>query len=120
MAPVVILIPTSAVYYSIKRYGLFSSNDSEQKELILTGKTRMVLYRYLSTAYVAGAIICFLPYYLPHMIYGEGNLSNTIYTSVIFMLFGIAILIFQIVIKNVAYNGCISFVSVLISIPVIT
>ena len=42
----------------------------------------------------------FLPYYLPHMIYGEGNLSNTIYTSVIFMLFGIAILIFQIVIKS--------------------
>ena len=120
MAPVVILIPTSAVYYSIKRYGLFSSNDSEQKELILTGKTRMVLYRYLSTAYIAGAIICFLPYYLPHMIYGEGNLSNTIYTSVIFMLFGIAILIFQIVIKKQHIMDVLVLLVMLISIPVIT
>lgn len=119
IAPVVILIPISTVYYSIKRYGLLSIMPADIDELILSGKTRAILYRYLSIAYLAGGLICFLPYFTPQMIYGERNLQNALNTTGLFSVFGLAVILFQRIKKQNIKDALVLLV-MLISIPVIT
>jgi len=119
MAPVVTLIPIGALYFSLKLNNLLQGIINNKDEFILSQETLSKLYFYLGIAYLAGGILSFLSKFFPHMIAGEENLKNTLYSGVILFSLGCAILLFRLIKKETLKNPLI-MIAVLLSIPIIT
>jgi diguanylate cyclase (GGDEF)-like protein len=119
MAPVVNLIPITTIYYLIKRYGLMKQETINKDELILNDTTRSNLYNFISIAFFATGLLCFISRYLQYMIKGKGTLNDALFSSGFFLVIGFAILIIQ------RLNGddlkySLNMVVILLSIPIIS
>ncbi len=119
MAPVFILIPIMAIYYSIKRYGLMHRETVNQDELILNDETRAVLFHYLAIAFLAAGLLGFLSEYLPHMLRGTGNLYSALLTSGLLLATGLVLQIVQ-ALKGEDLKNFLNMAVLLFSIPLIT
>ncbi len=119
MAPVVTLIPVGALYFSLKLNNLLQGIIENKDEYILSQETLSQIYFYLGIAYMAGGILGFLSKFLPHLISGEANLKNTLYSGIILFLLGCAILLFRLIKKETLKNPLI-MIAALLSIPIIT
>ena len=64
VAPLVLLVPVSAIYFSIKRYGFLAPKPIPENERMLTKDTRLRIYNYISIAFVAGGLLNFITEYL--------------------------------------------------------
>jgi len=90
LSPLLIMIPISATYYCIRRYGLLAPMPVQQGndyDSILSESARMKLYYYFTRAFVLAAIANFgFQFYANR----EPLYSNIIFSSLI-MLFGVLI-----------------------------
>lgn len=86
MTPIVAIIPATAIFYSIKKYGLLRPKPITEDEAILSNKARMKIYNYVSAGFIAGAFLNFVSQYL---IYND-DLIYVLTNSAILALFGIA------------------------------
>ncbi len=119
LAPVVILIPVTAIYLSIRRYGMLNSDQADNHEEILNPEARKKIYRYLTIALVAGGFLNFLIQYVMN---GDGQiqLASTLILSGIFVLIGAVI---QVVNRLNISNRSKDFINILCvstAIPVVT
>lgn len=91
----------------------------EKDRPILNSKTRIWLHFYLSTAYISGGMICFLPYFFPDMVGGQENLRAPLWAGGMLFFLGMSIVLLQAVkhekIKDILILGVMLF-----SIPVVT
>jgi diguanylate cyclase (GGDEF)-like protein len=90
MAPVVLLIPISTIFYSIKKYGFMSSNvetTEHQNGKILDSLNRIKLFRNLTILFVCGSILNFMSQYF---INGK-DLKDTLLFSGILIAMGLLI-----------------------------
>lgn len=91
----------------------------EKDRPILNSKTRIWLHFYLSTAYISGGMICFLPYFSPDMVGGQENLRAPLWAGGMLFFLGMSIVLLQAVkhekIKDILILGVMLF-----SIPVVT
>jgi diguanylate cyclase (GGDEF)-like protein len=118
MAPIFILIPVAALYYSIKRYRLMGEIAENNDELILSSESRSKLYLYLSYMFLAGGLMTSLVYFFPHMAQNEEALQSMLFASGAFFLLGIVILLLQLV-KSDAVKDFVVLIMTLLSIPLI-
>ncbi len=88
MGPVFILIPIFAIYMMMKRYGLLHHISISTNEEILNPIARRKIYRYLSIALFAGALLIFLTQYV---MYDNGDLLKTLIFSAAFIVIGLVI-----------------------------
>lgn len=117
IAPVVMMIPVTAIYLTMYRYGLLSHKPLSSTEEILNPTARKRIYRYLTIALFVGALLNFLTQYVLN---GEGVLLTTLLMSAVFVLIGVVI---QVVNRLKISNRAKDFINVLclsISIPVVT
>lgn len=57
MAPIVIMIPITAVYYAMKKYGFLVTEQVDKNELILDDSSTEQILRYISIVFFVGAAI---------------------------------------------------------------
>ncbi|MFT4007071.1 MAG: GAF domain-containing protein [Lacrimispora sp.] len=86
---------------------------------ILNSKTRIWLHFYLSTAYISGGMICFLPYFFPEMVGGQENLRSTLWAGGLLFFLGMSIVLLQAV-KHEKIKDILILAVMLFSIPVVT
>lgn len=91
IAPVISLIPITAIFISMRRYGLMSTRTINQDETILTDVTRLRIINYLTLVLIAGG---FLSIISRHYIYGA-ELIEALKFSAIFIVLGVLIQITQ-------------------------
>lgn len=91
LAPVIILIPISAMCYLIRKYRLMRPKPQTDDEIFLNSKARVKIYNYLCAAFIAGAFLNFISQYL---ILGD-DFGFVSVNSVILILFGAAAYIVQ-------------------------
>ncbi|MEG3069638.1 MAG: hypothetical protein RQM92_01150 [Candidatus Syntrophopropionicum ammoniitolerans] len=95
--------------------GVIESRD----ELILDHKTRIKLHHYLAIAFIAGGVLGFIPYFLPHMVGSEDSLKSMLFTSGLFFILGLTILACQ-YIKSQKTRSILIITITLLSIPIVT
>ncbi len=119
LAPVVILIPVTAIYLSIRRYGMLNSTLTDRNEEILNPSARKKIYRYLTIALVAGGFLNFLTQYVMNGS-GQIQLVSTLILSGVFLLIGLIIqLVNRLHISNRS-KDIINIICVSASIPIVT
>ncbi|MBP7331492.1 MAG: EAL domain-containing protein [Firmicutes bacterium] len=120
MAPLFTLMPVAALHYSIKHYSLMQHEITGIKDrLIFNIETSTKLYHHLTIAFIAGGFLSFTPYFLPHMVNSEESLKSMLFTSGLFFILGLAILVFQLI-KSEKIKSNLIMTIVLFSIPIIT
>jgi|LGVF01.2.fsa_nt_gb diguanylate cyclase (GGDEF)-like protein len=90
IAPVPVMLPIAAIFYSVKKYGFMKSINlplPTQKGEILTDINRNKIYKNLTLAYLASGYLYFLVKYF----FLNVDFSFALLMSLIFIIFGIAI-----------------------------
>ena len=119
MAPVVILIPITAIYYSMKRYGLMVEIvEDENKTLILSVKTRAILYYHIAVTFLAASSISFISYFFSRMDRGGESPGGFLFASGILFIIGALILALQLV-KNKRVKDLLIMSTLVSSIPIV-
>lgn len=83
------IIPVGTVFYTVKRYGLMMNQTRKhtiEPGKILTERTRLLFYRFLSIAYIAASLFILLEYF----IYKE-TFSTIVFISSIIFFIGLCI-----------------------------
>ncbi|EMS73950.1 diguanylate cyclase (GGDEF) domain protein [Ruminiclostridium cellobioparum subsp. termitidis CT1112] len=119
MAPVFILIPIIAIYYSIQRYGLMQHKIINKDELILDDKTRTILFDYLSIGFLTAGLLGFLSEFLPHTPTEKSSLYSNLLTGGLLLGIGFVIMIIQRLVGEDKKNT-LNTIVLLFSIPLIT
>jgi diguanylate cyclase (GGDEF)-like protein len=88
MGPVWILIPITAIYLSMRRYGFLNHSQRVSSEEILSPADREKLYRYITISLVFGSVLLFVTQYV---INPNGKLGLTMALSLGFLLAGVGI-----------------------------
>lgn len=94
LAPVIILIPTSVMFYCIKKYGLMAPEVKSQVAdagQILSDVTRSKLYLYLTRVYILGAFVYFASQYFGN----RESLESALLFSAIMLLLGLILQLIQ-------------------------
>lgn len=86
LAPIIILIPNIAIYYSIIRYGLMNPKQINEFEVILNESTRAEIYTNISKTLVAGSFVSYIVQYSFYM-----DFFRPLYSSAFILLLGIIV-----------------------------
>lgn len=116
VAPVIIMIPMSAIYLVMRRYGLLHHAPVNKTEQILTPSARQRIYRYLSITMIAGGFFNFL---LQYVLNNSDELVPTLILSTVFILAGAAIQFVNRLHINNRTKDVISILNVSITIPIL-
>src|SRR5665647_3115429 len=119
MAPVIILLPITAIFYSIKKYDLLKTSEKLHvivEGVILNEKSRSKLYLYVSSSLIS---ISFIKIISSYFIY-DGSLSSALKFSAVLFVCGIIVQVIdrlklKLDIKDIIIGIIMSF-----SIPLIT
>ncbi len=66
LGPIFVLVPTLAIYYTIKQYGLMVPESNENSNLIFNRSTRIKLYHYVAFIFILGALMNFFHKFVIH------------------------------------------------------
>jgi len=92
MAPIVLLFPIIAIYYSIRKYMFMNVKPVKDEELILNDVNRNKIYKYISLSFIAGGFINFASQYL---FYKSADLIDVLVWSIVILVVGIAVKVLQ-------------------------
>lgn len=118
IAPIIILIPISAIFYCIKRYGLIAQkgkNAVADEGHILSEVTRLKLYIYVTRTYTMAAFINFTAQYFSH----REPLGSILSFSATMLFIGILLEIIQSLKLNTNIRDVLSNIIMTASIPFI-
>ena len=118
VAPLIILILISAMFYCIRKYGLLSLPDKDKDPgmgKILSEATRSKLYLYITRAFFFGAFIHFCaPFYT-----GRETLLSIILFSAVLLFFGFLLQFIQILNISEGRRDFLSDIVMTVSVPII-
>lgn len=117
MAPLFILLPVWAMYYSARHYGMMNLNKTHHVEILVTEQDKKKIFNNISRAFYLGAILAFLSQYIPYM-NEEGSFKIAFSRSLLIVAVGIAIKIIQ-NIKNESLKENLTISVLVSSIPLI-
>lgn len=116
MAPIFLIAPVFAIYYSNRKCGFISMSDRKQENVFNIISIKKI-YRYVSIATILGGILNFVTQYLLSQ---EAALGNVLFLSLTLIGFGIMIQVVQRLNLIEKYKDLISVGLLAILIPVIT
>lgn len=117
MAPLFILIPVWAIYYSARYYGMMNLNKKFHDEMIVTEENRKKIFHNISIAIYLGATLAFAFEYFPNM-NQENAFKSALLKSLIFVIIGILINVIQ-SIKNESIRKNLTMFVLVASIPLV-
>lgn len=89
LAPIVILIPISAMVYVVQKYALLEppvSNYLSESSLFVTDQAQKALFKYVAMTFLGGSI-----YNMTHYLFYGVDLLSVILTSTLLVIFGLVI-----------------------------
>lgn len=92
IAPIIIMIPAFAIYYSINQYKMMNPTPFNEDQLILNDASRTRTYNYLSISFVIGGFLNFISAYL---LSENGNLQSALCFSALIIIIGLIIQIVE-------------------------
>lgn len=117
MAPIINLLPCCGIFYSIIKYRFMNRKTVVDDEYILNEGNRVRIYRYLSTAFMAGGFLSFISLYV---VSEHDEISKIFISSAVLFVFGTCVKILQYVkVKEQTKTQLITFCMV-IAIPIIS
>ena len=119
MAPLLIILPVGAIYHSTKYYSMLKEKTDDKSQVILNTSTRQKLDYYVAIAYFVGAVLSFLPFIVPDLLFNKGELESNLYASLTLFLLGLSIMFFRLI-KSQEIKDMLISISILLSIPLIT
>ncbi len=119
MAPIFPILQVVAIHYSIKQSSLMGKMGPSQSVAILTDATRLTVYRYLASVFLAGGMLGLFSLFLPGIMVNPDNPGHTLYVSGILLALGLLILILQLI-KEDSVRVFLIMAITLFCIPVIT
>ena len=117
VAPIIIIFPIAALYYSIKKHGLIEINKTNEYELILNDINRLKFYKYLSYIFYSGASLNIIVTYL---FLDNSEFKSAIITSILIFSFGFVIQIIQRVKMAEQQKDILNLIVVSLCIPFFT
>ena len=117
IAPIIIMIPIYAIYYSIKKYYLMNPKPVVEAELILNEANRDKIYNYLSVSFFAGGFLNFISQYL---LTENAQLMPVFLSSAFLLAVGLMIQIIRRLKINEQIKFNITVTAIAIMIPVVT
>lgn len=92
MAPLLMALPITAVFYSIFKYGLLNPKHVGEPVILMNDQVRARIFNYLSAALAVGAILNFLSYYFTD---SGKDLPGVLLFSLTLVLFGALFQVFE-------------------------
>lgn len=86
IAPIIMLIPITAFSYSIKKYGMIRTNNSDINEVIISEEVLTKILNYLFLIFLSGGLVNITYQYI---IYQEGTILSVVLFSIFLILVGI-------------------------------
>lgn len=119
MAPVATLIPTAAIFYAIRRYGLMArpaESRAAEPGIILSEGNRARFYQILSLLFVAGGMLTFA---VRHFVY-QFPIDQVMLFSIVLIFIGLALQIIRQLPVHREIKDTVSVILVAVAIPFIT
>lgn len=117
MAPLFILLPVWAMYYSAKHYGMMNLSQIYLEEMIVTEEDKRKIFNNVSIAIYVGAILAFIAEYVPHM-NQENSFRDAFLSSLSISSIGLAINIVQ-NLKNESLKENLTILVLVGSVPLV-
>lgn len=117
MAPLFILPPVWAMYYSARHYGMMDLGQTYDEEMVVTEDDKRKIFNNLSIAIYIGAILSFFVEYIPQMSQ-ENALGNAFLSALSISSIGLAINLVQ-NLKNKELKEKLTILSLVGSVPVV-
>ncbi len=118
MAPLFILMPVWAMYYSARHYGLMNLGETLDGEMIASEEDRKNIFKNISLGFYMGAVLAFSFQYIPHINQSD-SFENTLLKSLLLAGTGVLINLIQ-KIKKESIRENITILVLVFSIPLIT
>lgn len=117
MTPIFILLPTWAMYYSARYYGLMDRIKTKNDEIILTDEDQKNIFKNLGLAFCAGGILTFISEYVPYINGGIGELKTGLIKGGILFALGIVLHMVQKIQKK-SLKETLTLAILVLSIPI--
>lgn len=117
IAPIIILIPISTMYYSMKKYRIFVPHALNEDEIILNTTHLARVINYISITFIAGGFLHFISQYLMN---DNLNLSSVIFISSLLILTGLLIQIINRMNMSKNTKELIETILISVLIPILT
>ena len=92
IAPIIMLIPVTTMYCSMRFYGLMKSETIDEDEIILKGATRSRIYYHISIVSIAGGFLNFISQYL---LLDDPDIQGVLLLSAFLILSGLLVQLVQ-------------------------
>ena len=118
MAPIIALIPITAIYYAIKMYGLLAPEKSQETEpgKILNKAKHGQLYQIMSIMFVIGGLLNFASQYY----FNAPSFVSVLIFSMVLFIIGLVLQIIRIIPIKEELRDTFLMLVIAVSIPVIT
>lgn len=117
MAPLFMIPPIIAMYYTIKKYGLMTPEKVFDNDIIMNNQTRDKMFVYFSNAFFAGGVINFISQYI---FYDNAQLGNVLLNSFILIIMGLVFKVIQRSKLSAHQKDLFNAAAILIIIPLVT
>lgn len=117
IAPLLILLPTWAMYHSARYYGLMNKKNKTRDDVIVTAEDKRNISDQLTLSYLGIGLLVFLSEYVPHM-KRENAIKLALAKSMIFVFVAILIRLIQ-WIKNPEIKEILTIITLASSVPII-
>lgn len=120
IAPIISLVPITAIFYSIKQYGLMNQKKSDKVESgkILSEVTLEKFIRIMSLVFIFGGLLNFAAQNFFDLT--NPNLESILLSSFLFIILGMMLLIIKLIPIEINHKEDLFFILMLISVIAIT
>lgn len=118
MTPIYILLPTWAMYYAARYYGVMERKIFHKNEIIVTDEDQKNIFKNLGYAFCAGGVLAFISECAPSVNDGSGELKAWILKSGSLILLGVIIYITQ-SISQKSLKDRLTIIILVLSIPIV-
>lgn len=92
IVPLLTIIPITAIYYTIRKYGFLNPKHTEEHEVLMNDQIRRRMINYLSNAFLAAGLLNIAAMYL---FSEDADTGSSVLLSVFFVLCGFVIQVIQ-------------------------
>lgn len=116
LAQVFILIPTWAMYYAARYYGVMGREKFHGEEMLVTEEDQKKIFKNIAWALFLGGIISFISEHIPFVRGNGGDFQTGLLRGGLFSIVALGVYMFQKV-KNVVIQETLTIIILVVSIP---
>lgn len=117
LAPLLMVLPSLVVYYSIKKYGMLNPKHTDEDYSLMSDQIRAKIVNYMSNAFLFGGVLNIISQYF---LYENGDLISVLAFSIALILIGVLLQAIQRNNMNKNLKDILSALVFSLAVPVLT